>query len=94
MSYIEKKTELERNPATVPLLPLGAMMLAGMASLSAMAVDDKAAETAQQLSTVNVEAAVEQPDGYRATATRVGKLLQDPHEIPQAVTTITNSLME
>jgi catecholate siderophore receptor len=59
-----------------------------------MAVDDKAAETAQQLSTVNVEAAVEQPDGYRATATRVGKVLQDPHDIPQAVTTITNSLME
>jgi outer membrane receptor for ferric coprogen and ferric-rhodotorulic acid len=60
MSYIEKKTELERNPAT----------------------------------TVNVEAAVEQPDGYRATATRVGKVLQDPHDIPQAVTTVTNSLME
>lgn len=34
------------------------------------------------------------PDGYLGTATRVGKILQDPHDIPQAVTTITNQIMQ
>ena len=33
-------------------------------------------------------------DGYQATKTRVGKTLQDPHDIPQAVTTVTNQLMQ
>ncbi|MDP2247898.1 MAG: TonB-dependent receptor, partial [Nitrosomonadales bacterium] len=32
-------------------------------------------------------------DGYRASTTRVGKTLQDPHDIPQAVTTVTHQLM-
>ncbi|MCG3186106.1 MAG: putative TonB-dependent receptor BfrD [Rhodocyclaceae bacterium] len=32
--------------------------------------------------------------GYQATETRVGKIKQDPHEIPQALTTITQQLME
>jgi catecholate siderophore receptor len=35
-----------------------------------------------------------QSEGYRATETRVGKVLQDPHDIPQAVTTITNTILE
>lgn len=46
------------------------------------------------LPTVTVEAGAEQPDGYRATTTRVGKVLQDPHDIPQAVTTLTSALLE
>ncbi len=33
-------------------------------------------------------------DGYQATKTRVGKVLQDPHDIPQAITTVTHSLMQ
>lgn len=41
-----------------------------------------------------MQADVEKPDGVRATTTRVGKVLQDPHDVPQAVTTITNNLME
>lgn len=44
--------------------------------------------------TVNVEATADKPDGYRATTTRVGKVLQDPQDIPQAVTTITSKLLE
>jgi catecholate siderophore receptor len=31
---------------------------------------------------------------YQATKTRVGKTVQDPHDIPQAVTTVTRSLIE
>ncbi|MFZ5474220.1 MAG: TonB-dependent receptor, partial [Pseudomonadota bacterium] len=81
-----------RKPA---LLPLGAMMMAGL-SLSALAEETPRAATGEQvLSTISVEADAEAgEDGYRATATRVGKTLQDPHDIPQAVTTVTQKLME
>ncbi len=48
---------------------------------------------ATTLPTITVRDTAEQ-DGYRATTTRVGKVLQDPHDIPQAITTITNTLME
>lgn len=54
------------------------------------------AETApeKQLSEVTVKSTtIQSSDGYQATKTRVGKILQDPHDIPQAVTTITNSLI-
>lgn len=52
------------------------------------------AETAV-LPEVTVTAAGEnQSDGYRASKTRVGKILQDPHDVPQAITTVTRSLMD
>jgi catecholate siderophore receptor len=71
--------------------PLGALLLAGAAPL---AIPVAAQEAPRELPTVSVQADVDKPDGYRATATRVGKVLQDPHDIPQAVTTITGTLME
>lgn len=46
------------------------------------------------LPSVNIKSKQDVQDGVRATTTRVGKTLQDPHDIPQAITTITNSLME
>ena len=73
------------------LLPLGAMMLAGMAPLAGSAI---AQEAARELPVVSVQADADKPDGLRATATRVGKVLQDPHDVPQAVTTLTSTLME
>lgn len=49
----------------------------------------------QELEEVKVTAsAVPQTDGYQATKTRVGKVVQDPHDIPQAVTTVTHSLIK
>lgn len=75
-----------------PQRAFGIVMLAGLA-LPAFA-QDKGAEAAKELPAVNVQADAEQPDGYRASTTRVGKVLQDPHDIPQAVTTVTNKLME
>ena len=74
------------------LLPLGALMLAGLAP-QAMA-QQAASETAKELPTIQVQAASEKPDGLRASTTRVGKVLQDPHDVPQAITTVTNALME
>lgn len=79
------------NPST-GLLPLSAMMLAGL-SLAPGALA-QTAEPAKQLSTINVQTEADKPDGLRATTTRVGKVLQDPHDVPQAVTTITHKLME
>lgn len=80
-----------------PLLPLAAMMMAGL-SFNASALDEEAAANAEGesvLPEVTVSADAEaQPDGYQATTTRVGKVLQSPHEIPQAVTTVTRTLMD
>jgi catecholate siderophore receptor len=72
-----------------------AVMLATQA-IPAMAEDKNVETTAQQeLEEVNVKAtAVPAADGYQATKTRVGKVLQDPHDIPQAVTTVTHSLIK
>lgn len=83
--------------------------LAVLMSLSALPMQSWAeepvinkAETQQQtptlaaddtLPTVVVEDSSIVEDGYRASVTRVGKTLQDPHDIPQAVTTVTNQLM-
>ena len=77
------------NPKTTRCLLSHTLLLVGAASLPALAQ-----EAAKELPTVSVQADADKPDGYRATTTRVGKVLQDPHDIPQAVTTITLSLME
>jgi catecholate siderophore receptor len=77
------------------LLPLGVLMLAGFSVLSPLAMAQQAvAPATKELPTVNVRADAEKPDGMLATKTRVGKVLQDPQDIPQAVTTITKTLME
>jgi len=70
------------------LLPLG-MMVAGLLVGSQTVQAEE-----QTLPVVTVKANAEQQDGYRATKTRVGKVVQDPHDVPQAITTITRSLME
>lgn len=89
------------QPAASPsvrLLPLGAALMAGGLSLGAVAQETTTAAAAPKekvLSTVSVNGQVEGvEDGYRASATRVGKTLQDPHDVPQAITTVTRSLME
>ncbi len=74
------------------LLPLGALMMAGLAQ-PALA-QEAAPAKAKELAPVNVQAEADKPDGARATTTRVGKVLQDPHDVPQAITTVTKSIME
>jgi catecholate siderophore receptor len=76
----------------IKLLPLGALMLAGISTTTLAQTSTEAAP--KELGTVNIQANADKPDGLRATTTRVGKVLQDPHDIPQAVTTVTQSLME
>lgn len=81
------------TPPRSRLLPLGAALMA--ISLNAVAEQASDADKTKTLSTVKVQANAEPvQDGMRATTTRVGKTLQDPHDIPQAVTTVTNKMME
>lgn len=83
-------------PQQKPLLPLGAALMASGLSISAFAAEgSEPSPNTAVLPTIEVQAGAEVvEDGYRATTTRVGKTLQDPHDIPQAITTVTNQLME
>ncbi len=78
------------------LKPLGALV-AGLAFCgSTTLAADKAEQVKKDdgaLPSVEVNATRETP-AYMATKTRVGKVEQDPHEIPQAVTTVTSKLLE
>lgn len=68
-------------------LSIAALMLSG-------APIAQAQTQAQTLPTVTVTGAREPAaDGHRATTTRSTKTLQDPHEVPQAITTVTRSIM-
>lgn len=52
------------------------------------------ATKADELEEVKVESSKEvEVKGYQATKTRVGKTVQDPHDVPQAVTTLTKELL-
>lgn len=87
------------KPVDSTLLPLGAMMC-GMAVLSPI-MSAYAADADQQLNTVVIKDGKEKDaldlkenNGYQATQTRIGKTLQDPHDVPQGITTVTRALMD
>lgn len=66
-------------------------VLLAVNTMSALAEEVAATEELQE---VAVKASkVQQQDGYQATKTRVGKTVQDPQDIPQAVTTLTRELL-
>lgn len=77
------------SPPFARLTPIGVAVITGLLAGSGVAQAEE-----QTLPTVTVKADAEQQDGLRATKTRVGKVLQDPHDVPQAITTITRALME
>lgn len=78
------------------LKPLGALV-AGLAFCSGTTLAADKADAPNKddstLPAVEVNANREAP-AYIATKTRVGKIEQDPHDIPQAVTTVTSKLLE
>jgi catecholate siderophore receptor len=84
------------------VFPVGAMMASLMMASTAFAADatpaatTAAAEATQELPVVKVSdtADKKEKDGYQATKTRVGKMLQDPQDVPQAVTSVTRKLMD
>lgn len=71
-------------------LPVCAAVMAALLGMGGGAL----AEEEKTLSSVTVTGTQEQADGYRATKTRVGKVVQDPHDVPQAITTVTRALIE
>jgi catecholate siderophore receptor len=78
--------------ATPAVASLAFMMLA-----PAVALAQTPTTSETTLPTVKVEDTadpMEVNNGYQATETLVGKIKQDPHEIPQAITTVTRQLME
>jgi catecholate siderophore receptor len=78
--------------ATPAVASLAFMMLAPAISLAQTPTTNETT-----LPTVKVEDTadpMEVNNGYQGTQTRVGKTPQDPHEIPQAITTVTHQLME
>jgi len=75
-------------------------MMCGIAMVAPI-MPAQASEVDQKLKTVVVKDAKEKDplnlnenNGYQATATRIGKSLQDPHDIPQGVTIVTRQLMD
>ena len=79
------------------LLPLGALLCASISTFSPIVAAQIATvdvDVDSQLPTVTVQGKADTEHGLLATKTRVGKVQQDPHDIPQAVTSITKSLLE
>lgn len=75
------------------LIPLGAALMLGGLQLPALAQTAPAGQEPQQLPAVTVTDERVR-DGVLGKSTRVGKVAQDPHEVPQAVTTVTSKLIE
>lgn len=76
-----------------PLLPIAALMLSGASFCVFADIDAGGKEEAKILSKVEVIGRREK-DGYRARNTNTTKTNQDPHDVPQALTTITQVLMD
>lgn len=82
------------SPSAAPLLPLGAMLLAG--SMGALAQSAPAGE-GKTLQTVVVKERAEAPEGkddLRASTTGIGKGQQQLRDIPQSVTVVTERLID
>jgi catecholate siderophore receptor len=71
-------------------MPLGAALLMGTLA----AASSHAQQVAPQTMPGVVVTGEGPRDGLLARTTRVGRTVQDPHDVPQAVTTITQKLME
>ena len=85
--------------SAVPAAATLAFMMLAPAALAQSASETKPEPNAPEtiLPTVQVEDSadpMEVNNGYQATETRVGKVKQDPHDVAQAVTTVTRQLME
>ncbi len=79
---------------SIRLKPLGALV-AGLAFCGdhSYAADKNENKDGGTLPAVVVTAKKEEAS-YSATKTRVGKVEQDPHDIPQAITTVTSKLLQ
>ena len=83
------------SPAqTAPLLPLGAMLLAGSFSAMAQQANDAEVKTLKPVVVTEKAEAPEGKDSVRATTTSIGKGKQDLRDIPQSITVVTEKLID
>lgn len=66
----------------------------GVKPTQPMEADKKKSDINLKLGDVTVREKALPKEGYQTTKTRVGKVLQDPHDIPQAVTSVPRQLMD
>ena len=86
---------ISKSVNKAPLLPIAAMMLSGASFWACAGANADAGDPDQAKMLPKVEAiGTRVADGYRATTTTTTKTLQDPHDVPQALTTITQVLMK
>lgn len=99
----KKKLRTDSKVLRVQSLGWVAMLLLTQ-SFHAMAEDAKPVKAAEagkkkgdislELENVEVREKILPKESYQATKTRVGRVLQDPHDIPQAVTSVPRQLMD
>jgi len=79
----------------LPMLPLGALA-AGFGLASAALAQTAPAKEETVMPTVRIKASTEKQgkDDYQATETRIGKGKQDIRDIPQALTVVTEKVMD
>jgi catecholate siderophore receptor len=90
----QKSSPYHQHSHTQPLLPLGAMLLAG--SMSAMAQQANEVEITSLKPVTIVEKAeeIQGKDTLRATTTTIGKGKQELRDIPQSITVVTEKLVD
>src|SRR3990167_6712323 len=79
---------------TAPLLPLGAMLLAGSFSALAQQANDTEVKSLKPVTIVEKAEEAEGKDSVRATTTSIGKGKQDLRDIPQSITVVTEKLVD
>jgi len=87
-----ERTVVTRAPTR--LLPLGAALMAGGLSLSAAAQTAPSGSQEPALPELTVKGEREADEGALARSTRIGKVVQDPHEVAQSITIITDRLLQ
>ena len=81
-------------PLVAPLLPLGAMLLAGPFSAQAQQANDTEVKTLKPVTITEKAEEAEGKDSVRATSTSIGKGKQELRDIPQSITVVTEKLMD
>jgi catecholate siderophore receptor len=91
---MHKQPALFVTPDRAPLLPLGAMLLAGSLSAMAQPVAQTEVKSLKAITIVEKADAPEGKDALRATTTSIGKGQQELRDIPQSVTVVTEKLID
>jgi catecholate siderophore receptor len=79
---------------TTPLLPLGAMLLAGSMSAMAQQADNAQVKTLKPVVITEKAEEAQGKDSVRATSTTIGKGKQELRDIPQSITVVTEKLID